>query len=209
MARGRLERIQGARRARIAAEVDRELPGLDDGERCQALEERLRAQAAIEAEDFVRRREQAAAEEARRDAARAAAQERDQRERQAAAAVAALRKALPCEDCGKGRSAGMSEACGYRRRAEALTVEAGMVAATWSADLDDQVDVATVAAHVRSALEADIERARREFLELVEPGELDEDPALAGSAIAFAALQAVQQALPEYRSSALKPPWPN
>lgn len=200
---GNVIHLRRARRARIAAEVDRELPGLDDGERRQVLEERLRAQAAIEAEDFVRRREQAAAEEARRVAARAAARERDQRERQAAAADAALRQALPCEDCGKGRSAGLCEACDYRRRTEALTVEVGMVAATWSADLEDQVDVTTVAAHVRRALEADIERARREFLELVEPGELDEDPALAASAIAFAALQAVRQALPEYRSRAL------
>ncbi|MFI0226358.1 hypothetical protein [Streptomyces lydicus] len=198
---GNVVHLRRARRARIAAEVDRELPGL--GERRQVLEERLRAQAAIEAEALVRRREQAAAEEARRDAARAAAQERDQCERQAAAADAELRQALPCEDCGQDRSAGLCEACGYRRRTEALTVEAGMIAATWSADLDDPGDVAAVAAHVRAALKADIAKARRDFLELVEPGELDEDPTLAASAIAFAALQAVQQALPEYRSSAL------
>ncbi len=200
---GNVVHLRRARRARIAAEVDRERPGLDDGERSQALEERLRAQVATEAEDFVRRREQAAAEEARRDATRAAARERDQRERQAAAADAALRQALPCEDCGQDRSAGLCESCGYLRRTEALTVEAGMVAATWSADLEDQGDIATVAAHVRTALEANIATARREFLELMEPGELDEDPALAASALAFAALQAVQQALPEYRSSAL------
>ncbi|WJY43237.1 hypothetical protein QT196_38920 (plasmid) [Streptomyces sp. P9-2B-2] len=200
---GNVVHLRRARRARIAAEVDRQLPGLDDGERLQVLEERLRAQAALEAEDFVRRREQAAAEETRRDAARAAAREQAQRERQAAAADAELRQALPCEDCGLQRSAGLCEACGYRRRTEALTVEAGMVAATWSADLDNQGDVTAVAAHARTALETDIERARREFLELVEPGELDEDPALAASAIAFAALQAVQQALPEYHSRAL------
>ncbi|MFF8790821.1 hypothetical protein [Streptomyces sp. NPDC015125] len=200
---GNVIHLRRARRAKVAAEIDRELPGLGDDERRQVLEERLRAQAAIEAEDLVRRREQAAAEEARRDAARAAARERDQRERQAAAADAELRQALPCEDCGQDRSAGLCEACGYRRRTEALTVEAGMVVATCSADLDDQGDVAAVAARVRAALVADIERARHEFLELVEPGELAEDPALAASATAFAALQAVQQALPEYRSSAL------
>lgn len=199
---GNIVHLRRARRAKTAVEVDRELPGLaDDGERRQVLEERLRAQATIEAEDFVRRREQAAAEETRRDAARAAARELDQRERQSA--DAALRQALPCEDCGLQRSAGLCEACDYRRRTEVLTVEAGMVAATWSADLDDPSAVATVAARVRAALEARIAAAQREFLALVEPGELDEDPTLVASALAFAALQAVQQVLPEYRSSAL------
>jgi hypothetical protein len=37
----------------------------------------------------------------------------------------------------------------------------------------------------------------------MEPGELDADPILAACALAFADLQAVQQALPEYPSSAL------
>lgn len=142
-------------------------------------------------------------EQARRDAARAAAQERAERERQAAAAADAVRQALPCEDCGLQRSAGLCEACGFRRRTEAAIVEPGLIAGTWSADLDDPGDVATVAAHVRISLEADIERARREFLELMEPGALEPDPVLAASALAFAALQAVEQALPDYRSSAL------
>ncbi|MFF9497247.1 hypothetical protein [Streptomyces flaveolus] len=200
---GNVVHIRRARRAKIAAEVDRELPGLTEGERRRVLEERLREQAAIEAEDFVWRREQARAEQARRDAARAAAQERAERERQAAAAADAVRQALPCEDCGLQRSAGLCEACGFRRRTEAAIVEAGLIAATWSADLDDANDVATVAVHVRGSLEADIERAQREFLELVEPDVLEADPVLAASALAFTALQAVEQALPEYRSSAL------
>ncbi|MFF9607598.1 hypothetical protein ACF1GY_35950 [Streptomyces sp. NPDC014684] len=195
---GNVVHIRRARRAKIAAEVDRELPGLTEDERRRVLEERLREQAAIEAEDFVRRREQG-----RRDAARAAAQERAERERQAAAAADAVRQALPCEDCGLQRSAGLCEACGFRRRTEAAIVEAGLIAATWSADLDDPGDVAAVAAHVRASLEADIERAQREFLELMEPGALDADPVLAASALAFTAVQAVEQALPEYRSSAL------
>ncbi|MCK8678513.1 hypothetical protein [Streptomyces lichenis] len=38
---------------------------------------------------------------------------------------------------------------------------------------------------------------------MVEPGELDQDPAGATSVLAFAAFQAVQAALPEYRASAL------
>jgi hypothetical protein len=200
---GNVVHIRRARRAKIAAQIDRELPGLSEGERRRVLEERLREQAAIEAEDFVRRREQARAEQARREAARAAAQERAERERQAAAAADAVRQALPCEDCGLQRSAGLCEACGFRRRTEAAIVEAGLIAATWSADLDDPGDVAAVAAHVRASLEADIERAQREFLELMEPGALDADPVLAASALAFTALQAVEQALPEYRSSAL------
>ncbi len=37
----------------------------------------------------------------------------------------------------------------------------------------------------------------------MEPGALDEAPAPAASALVFAVLQAVEQALPEYRSSAL------
>jgi len=200
---GNVLHIRRARRARIAAEVDAKLPGLADGERRQVLEDRLRRQAAIEAEDFVWRREQAAVEQARRDAARAAAQERAERERQAAAAADAVRQTLQCEDCGQDRSAGLCEACGYQRRTETLTVEASMVAATWSAALDDADAVATVTAHVRAALEADIQATRQEFLELVEPGELDADPVAAASVLAFAALQAVQGAAPEYRRCAL------
>ncbi|MFH8737708.1 hypothetical protein [Streptomyces sp. NPDC017964] len=68
-----------ARRAKIAAEVDRELPGLTEGERRQVLEERLRERASIDAEDFARRHEQARTERARRDAQRAAAQEQAER----------------------------------------------------------------------------------------------------------------------------------
>ncbi|GAA0950074.1 MULTISPECIES: hypothetical protein [Streptomyces violaceusniger group] len=66
--------LRHARRARIAAQVDRELPGLEAGQRRQVLEGRLRQQVALEGEDFVWRREQAGAEQARQDAARAAAQ---------------------------------------------------------------------------------------------------------------------------------------
>lgn len=121
----------------------------------------------------------------------------------AAAAADVVRQALPCEDCGQERSAGLCEACGYQRRTEALTVEASMVAATWSAALDDADAVAAVTAHVRATLEADIATARNQFLELVEPGELDADPVAAASVLAFAALQAVEQAAPEYRRCAL------
>ncbi|WP_238431837.1 hypothetical protein [Streptomyces cavernae] len=200
---GNVIHIRRARRVRIAADIDRELPGIGEAKRRQVLEDRLREHAEAEAEDFVWRREQARAEQARRETARAAARERGEHERQEAAAAEAARQELPCEDCGQQRSAGLCEACGLRRRTEAAITEAGLVAATWAADLDDAADVAAVAAHVRSTLEADIETAHLQFLELMEPGELETNPVAAASVLAFNALQAVQQALPEYRSSAL------
>ncbi|WP_203237896.1 hypothetical protein [Streptomyces sp. CdTB01] len=200
---GNVIHIRRARRVRIAADIDRELPGLGVGERRQVLEERLREHAAAEAEDFVWRREQARAEQARREKARAAARQRGERERRAAAAADAVRQTLACEDCGQQRSAGLCEACGFRRRTEAAIAEAGLVAATWTANLDDAADVADVVACVRASVEADIERARQYFWEFMEPDALDADPALTASALAFAELQAVQQALAEYRSSAL------
>ncbi|MEV7683244.1 hypothetical protein AB0O64_32585 [Streptomyces sp. NPDC088341] len=200
---GNVLHLRRARRARIAAEVNQELPGLGEDERLQVIEERLREHAAVEAEDFVRRREQAWVERARRDAARAAAQHRAERERQAAAVADAVRQALPCEDCGQDRSGGLCEACDISRRTEDLTVEAGLIAATWCADLDDPDHIAAVATDVRATLQADIATAHTQFLRLMNPAELEADPVAAASALAFAALQAVEQALPEYRSSAL------
>ncbi|MFD7716483.1 hypothetical protein [Streptomyces sp. NPDC059814] len=119
-----------------AAQIERELPRLGNDERRRVFEERLRAQADVEAEDQVRCREQAHAE-ARHTEARAADQERAERER-AAADADAVRQAPACEDCGQQQAGGLCEACSYRRRTEALIVEAAMVAATWAADLDDQ-----------------------------------------------------------------------
>ncbi|MGW9120234.1 hypothetical protein ACWGRV_27085 [Streptomyces sp. NPDC055663] len=195
--------IRRARRARIGAEIDRELPGLSDGERRGVLENRLREQAAIEAEDFVWRREQAREQQARRDEARAVAQERAEAERAAAAAADAVRQELACEDCGQERAAGLCEACGYQRRTEEAIVEAGLVAATWAADLDDPSAVAAVTDDVRASLEADIEAALKQFLGLMEQGEVEANPIAAASALGFNALLVVQQALLEYRSSAL------
>ncbi|MEV7296873.1 hypothetical protein AB0N79_35445 [Streptomyces microflavus] len=195
--------IRRARRARTAAEIDRDLPGLGGEERRRVLEERLREHAAGEAGDLVRRQEQARAEKARRAAVRTADQERAEDERAAAAAAETVRQALACEDCGQQQAGGLCEACGYRRRTEALVVEAGMVAATWSADLADQADVDAVTADVRASLAADIERARRAFLDSAPSGELDADPIGAAAVLAFGALRAVEAALPEFRSSAL------
>ncbi|MFC8705858.1 hypothetical protein ACFUIV_27245 [Streptomyces anulatus] len=200
---GNVVHLRRARRARTVAEIGRELPHLGDDERRRVLEERLREQAAAEAEDLVWRQEQARAEKARRAAARAADQERAKDERAAAAAAETVRQALACEDCGQQQAGGLCEACGYRRRTETLIVEAGMVAATWSADLADQADVDTVTADVRASLAADIERARRAFLDSAPPGELDADPIGAAAVLALGALRAVEAALPEFRSSAL------
>ncbi|WP_328698509.1 hypothetical protein [Streptomyces sp. NBC_00342] len=200
---GNVVHIRWARRVKTAAQIDRELPHLGDDQRRRVLKERLREQTAVEAEDHVRRREEARAEKARRDAARAADQERAERERAASAAADAVRQALACEDCGQQQAGGLCEACGYRRRAEALIVEAGMVVATWAADLAHQGDVDAVAADVRASLAADIERARRAFLDSAPPGELDADPISAAAVLAFGALRAVEAALPEFRSSAL------
>ncbi|MDJ0465979.1 hypothetical protein [Streptomyces sp. H27-C3] len=195
--------VRRARRARLAADIDQALPGLGDDERRRVLEERLREQAAIEAENFVWRREQARAEQTRREAARAADQERAEREAAAAAAADAVRQALACEDCGQHRAAGLCEACDYRRRTEALIVEAGMVAATWSADLTDPGAVAAVTADVREALERQIAAVRADYLRAMDPADQNGDPAGTASVLAFGALHTAEQALAEYRRNAL------
>ncbi|MGQ7754844.1 hypothetical protein ACUN29_41585 (plasmid) [Streptomyces sp. WC2508] len=200
---GNVVHIRRARRAKIAAQIERELPGLGDDERRRVLEERLREQVALEAEGFVWRREQARAEQARREAVRAADQERAEHEAAAAAAADTVRQALACEDCGQDRTAGLCEACGYRRRTKALIVEAGLVAATWSADLTDPGDVAATVAEVRVAMEREIAAVRADYLSAMDPADRDADPVGTASVLAFGALHTVEQALPEYRRNAL------
>ncbi|MET8168844.1 hypothetical protein ABZT34_32110 [Streptomyces sp. NPDC005329] len=195
--------IRRARRAKIAAQIDRELPGLADGERRRVLEERLREQAAMDAEDLVRRREQARAEQARRDAARAAARERAEREREAAAAADAVRQALPCEDCGQDQAAGLCEACDHRRQTETLVGEAGLITAAWSADLTDPGTVAAATAEARTAIGNSIATAWQEFLQITDMAALEADPEAAADAYAFAAFQTAQQAVQEYQDNAL------
>ncbi|WP_237276629.1 hypothetical protein [Streptomyces caniscabiei] len=195
--------IRRVRRARIAADIDRELPGLGTGERRQVLEGRLREYAAAEAEDFVVRRERARAEQARRDAARAAAQERAEQERQAAAAADAVRQALPCEDCGQDRSAGLCEACDHRRQTEALIGEAGLLAAAWSPDLTEPGTVATATAKARAAIGNSIATAWQEFLQITDVVALEANPEAAEDAYAFAAFQTAQLAVQEYQDNAL------
>lgn len=147
--------------------------------------------AALEAEDLVWRRQQPREEQDRRAAARAEAAALAEAERQAAAAALGV---LPCEDCGQEQAAGLCEVCGYRRRTEALKVEAGMVAAAWSADLDDSQAVAAVLVHVRETLQVAARKAVDDFLGSAEPGVLDGDPLGTASVLAFGVLQAVQDA---------------
>ncbi|MFI7178972.1 hypothetical protein [Streptomyces spororaveus] len=193
--------LRRSRRARIAAEVEAQLPGLGERERRQVLEERLRKAAALEAEDLVWRRQQVREEQERRAAARAEAAALAEAERQAAAAALQV---LPCEDCGQEHAGGLCEVCGYRRQTEALTAEAGLVAAAGSADLDDSEAVAAVLVHVRETLQAAARKVQDDFLGSAEPGELDADPLGTASVLAFGALQAMQDAAPEYRRQALE-----
>ncbi|MGW8331182.1 hypothetical protein ACWGLE_25195 [Streptomyces sp. NPDC055897] len=132
---------------------------------------------------------------------RAADQERAERERAAAAVADVVRQALVCEDCGQPQAGGLCEECGYERRTQALTVEAGLVAATWAADLEAEVEA--VAVDVRASLAGDIERARRMFLDSAPLGELNADPIGAASVLAFGALRAVEEALQEACRSAV------
>ncbi|MFF5435243.1 hypothetical protein ACFY5K_35210 [Streptomyces griseofuscus] len=200
---GNVVHIRRARRAKIAAQVDRELPGLAAGERRRVLEERLREQVAIEAEDLAWRQDRARAEQARRDAARAAARERVERERQEAAAADAVRQALPCEDCGRQRSAGLCEVCDHRRQTETLIGEAGLLAAAGSADLADPGSVAAVTSEARAAIDSSIAAAWHEFLQITDVAALEADPGVARDAYAFTAFETARQAVQEFQDTAL------
>ncbi|QKZ18625.1 hypothetical protein [Streptomyces chartreusis] len=200
---GNVIHTRRAWRARIGADIDRELPGLSDGDRRRVLEERLRERAAIEAEDLVWRREQARVQQARRDAARAAALERAEADRAAAAAADAVREALPCEDCGQPQAAGLCERCDHTRQTESLIGEAGLYAAVWSADLADPGSVAAVADRARTAIGDSVAAAWQEFLQITDVAALEANPEAAQDAYAFAALQTAQQAVQEHQATAL------
>ncbi|MEV8485924.1 hypothetical protein AB0467_28500 [Streptomyces sp. NPDC052095] len=200
---GNVIHFRRARRARIGAGIDRELPGLAASERRRVLEEQLRARALIEAEDLEQRRELARAREVRRDAAREAAAEQASRERQAAAAADAARQALACAGCGRGRAAGLCEACDHRRQAEALIGEAGLLAAAGSADLSDPGSIAAAVAGARTAIGDSTAAAWQEFLEITDVTTLEAAPRAAADAYAYTAFQAAQQAVGEYQGDAL------
>ncbi len=181
---------------RIAAEVDQELPGLETDARYQEIEARMRRHAEAEAADLVARQAETQQRAERRVAARAEAEAQ-------AVIEAAARQVLACVDCGLERSAGLCEACGYRRRTKAMIVEACLVAATWSAGLTDPGDVATVSAQVRAAVEHEIAETRDTYLSALDPAEQAADPGGTASVLAFGALHTVEQLLPRYRRTAL------
>ncbi|WP_405676350.1 hypothetical protein OG239_41570 [Streptomyces sp. NBC_00868] len=114
-----------------------------------------------------------------------------------------MRQALPCEDCGQQRAAGLCERCDHRRQTEALIGEAGLLAAAWSADVTDPGNVAAVAAGARTAIGDSVAAAWQEFLQITDVAALKANPEAAQDAYAFAALQTAQQAVQEYQDTAL------
>ncbi|MEU3050125.1 hypothetical protein ABZ705_27060 [Streptomyces sp. NPDC006984] len=199
---GNVMHLRRARRARIGADIDRELPGLSDGERRRVLEERLREHAAAEAEDLAWRQEQARAEQARRDAARAAAAERAERERQAAAAADAVRQELACEDCGQERAAGLCEACRYERRVQELITQAEQMSAA-SVDPADTDAVARAVADVREILGTITRAARQRYLDALDRGADEADPDDVRTLLAYTERDALEQVVPKIRASVL------
>ncbi|MFC9261290.1 hypothetical protein ACFT25_15900 [Streptomyces hydrogenans] len=128
---------------------------------------------------------------------RAEAQER-------AAAEAEARQAVTSEDCGRERSAGLCEACNHWRQTEDLIVEAGLFAATWSADLTDQVAVASVAAEIRTAIEDAIAASWAQFQEITDPVALEAaGPDAVEDAAAHNAFVVAESAAAEYWHEAL------
>ncbi|OII64363.1 hypothetical protein BJP40_02290 [Streptomyces sp. CC53] len=180
-------------RVRIAAEVDQELPGLEQDARYREIEARMRRHAEAEAAGLVARQA-----EAREREAQAAV------ERERAAAEAAARQAVACQECGRERSAGLCEACGHRRQVEVLIGEAGLLAAAWSADLTDPVAVAAVVAEVRTAIEDAIAAAWAQFQEITDPAALEAaGPNAVEDAAAYNAVLTAESAAAEYRHEAL------
>ncbi|MFC8294863.1 hypothetical protein ACFUJ0_10505 [Streptomyces sp. NPDC057242] len=191
-------------RVRITAEVDRELPGLDQDARYREIEARMRRHAQAEAADFVDRQADARERAEQRAAARAEAEAQALVERERAAAEAAVRQAVACQDCNRERSAGLCEACDHRRQTEVLIGEAGLLAATWSADLTDPAAVAAVTAEVRTAIEADIAADWKQFLQITDPAALEAaGPDAVEDAAAHNAYLAAESAAADYRDQAL------
>ncbi|MFF7365016.1 hypothetical protein [Streptomyces sp. NPDC008125] len=196
--------VRRAARIQVTAEVDQELPGLDDAARRQVVEERLQAQTAADAARFVRRREEARVRDAEREAARAAAQQRAEAERQAAAAAATVRRALACEDCGQNAAGGLCETCGHRRETETLTARTVQLVAARTLDPSaSTVDVAALDARVRTAIDRKVAAEWAEFLELSDPADLEDDQERADLAAALTAHSTVQPIADQAEASAL------
>ncbi|OKJ48145.1 hypothetical protein AMK27_38825 [Streptomyces sp. CB02009] len=189
--------VRRAWRVRIATEVDEQLPGLGQDERYREIEARMRRHAKAEAVGFVARREEARERKVRRAAFRAEAET-------LAAAEAAVRQDVTCEECGRERSAGLCEACDHRRQIEVLISEAGLLQATWSADLTDPSSIAAVTAEVRAAIENDIAAEWAQFQKITDLADLDAaGPEAAKDAAAYNAFFTAEDAVADYRQRAL------
>ncbi|MBC7267477.1 hypothetical protein ACF09G_32185 [Streptomyces albogriseolus] len=141
-----------ALRRRIEADVDAGMPGAPLAERRVAVEERLRAAVAREAEQARVRHARAAAERAARQAAIAQV-------RADAEAAERARRAVPCAGCGAPDAAGLCTACATWRTTEGEIRAAALTAAAAQADVDDLGDVARVVAQAESALRREVEEA--------------------------------------------------
>ncbi|WP_030554231.1 hypothetical protein [Streptomyces exfoliatus] len=191
-------------RVRIEAEVDQELPGLETGARYRKIEARVRRHAEAEAADFVARQADARERATQRAVAGAEAEAQAAVERERAAAEAAARQAVACENCGRERSAALCEACNHRLQVKVLIHEAGLLAATWSADLSNTSAVAAVAAEVRTAIEADIAAEWEQFLQMTDLADLEAaGPDVVEDTAAHNAFLAAESAVAKYRHQAL------
>ncbi|WP_217240110.1 hypothetical protein [Streptomyces sp. AC555_RSS877] len=134
---GNVVHIRRAGRAKVAAEIDRELPSLGGRGRRQVLEERLREHTRCEAEQAGARHAQAVAEVEMRRVAAA-------RRRAAEEAAALERLSAACVECGLLGAAGLCPECTYRRRMDVLVQDAVDLAVAVRADLDDSAQIAAL-----------------------------------------------------------------
>ncbi len=88
-------------------------------------------------------------------------------------------------------------------RTAGLHIGGGYPGGVVAADLDHPGAVAAVRADVRACLGATIRMAQDDFLRAAGPDGLAEEADETASVLAFTALQTLEQALPEYHSSAL------
>ncbi|MET9734505.1 hypothetical protein ABZZ79_28865 [Streptomyces sp. NPDC006458] len=174
-------------RARIAAQVEAEMPYGDPAARRGEVERRLREETVLEEARARSRRARAAREAEQR-------QEAIARRRALAEEAEHARRQAPCVDCGLPECAGLCPGCSYRRRSEMLVQEAVDLAVVVRADLSDGAAVAELTPHcetdTRAMLALVCERACGP----------DADPAW----VAFTAPEVAQRIRDERRAAALR-----
>ncbi|MGW2255538.1 hypothetical protein ACWCXH_36030 [Kitasatospora sp. NPDC001660] len=178
----RLQDRRSTRRA-IIGQVVRQLPDATFEQRREAIKDALRNHALVRAEAQV--------DAGRRPAEAQALWEAQPPEREAAAAAAGLeRLAVPCEDCGAERSAGLCGVCARGREIRQGTQACISMALAAFADLSTYASVR----QVWEQTAAEVRHARQD----ARLGAADE---VIGGA---SEVLAVQHALGEYRASALQ-----